>query len=230
MEREKYDFLWKRRVYLLREISVVLGLEDAVPIQILSKAIRVLKNSPDAKQQKLRSLLNSLKTVRSRLFKELRKDFGGIFNRAQAKYAQEGSAILEEKMLQAIDRCQCGKERTFPGYFMKYALKGFSEIEDDRMAGLSVPRKKKLLCRRIRRLEGEATDGSLLVQRTDCVESLAVYDTPETILEAKEEMIQHVQHKKKETCQHNPEIKFWWDLSLNNLSSPPHGEGNGWSG
>ncbi|NIA11831.1 MAG: hypothetical protein GWP10_19430 [Nitrospiraceae bacterium] len=103
MEQEEYDLLWKRRVYLLREMSLLLGLEDAAPIH---KAIRVLKNSPDAKQQKLRSLLNSLKTVRSRLFKELREDFRGIFNRAQARYAQEGKAILEEKMLQAIDRCQ----------------------------------------------------------------------------------------------------------------------------
>jgi len=106
----------------------------------------------NTKQQRLKGLLNSLKTVRMQLFMEWKKRFAGVFARAQAKYDKEGRAILEEKLLQCIDRCQCGQEQTFAGYFLKYALRGFSEIEDDRMAGgFSMPRKKKLLYRRFRR-------------------------------------------------------------------------------
>jgi len=190
------------------------------------------------KQQKLSGLLNSLKTVRMQLFIEWKKRFAGVFARAQAKYEKEGRAILEEKLLQCIDRCQCGQEQTFAGYFLKYALRGFSEIEDDRMAGgFSIPRKKKLLYRRLRR-SAQDTNGNrygdladTMYEEPDAImgiieaplqrssytdKCLAVHETPETILEAKEAATQHVklQTDPPHDKQPDPEIKFWWDLLL----------------
>ena len=193
------------------------------------------------KQQKLSGLLNSLKTVRMQLFMEWKKRFAGVFARAQAKYDKEGRAILEEKLLQCIDRCQCGQEQTFAGYFLKYALRGFSEIEDDRMAGgFSIPRKKKLLYRRFRRSIQDANgnwhrdladtmneDIDVIIgvmeaplHRSSYTDTcLAVHETPETILEAKEAATQQLKLRADPPHdeQPDPEIKFWWDLPIRRL-------------
>ena len=195
----------------------------------------------NTKQQRLKGLLNSLKTVRMQLFIEWKKRFAGVFARAQAKYEKEGRAILEEKLLQCIDRCQCGQEQTFAGYFLKYALRGFSEIEDDRMAsGFSMPRKKKLLYRRLRRsiqdtnsnrhrdlvdTMNEDIDVIIGVMEAPLHRSsytdtcLAVHETPETILEAKEAATQHLNLRADPPHdeQTDPEIKFWWDLPIRHL-------------
>jgi len=195
----------------------------------------------NTKQQRLKGLLNSLKTVRMQLFMEWKKRFAGVFARAQAKYDKEGRAILEEKLLQCIDRCQCGQEQTFAGYFLKYALRGFSEIEDDRMAGgFSMPRKKKLLYRRFRRSIQDANgnwhrdladtmneDIDVIIgvmeaplHRSSYTDTcLAVHETPETILEAKEAATQHLKLRADPPHdeQPDPEIKFWWDLPIRRL-------------
>jgi len=195
----------------------------------------------NTKQQRLKGLLNSLKTVRMQLFMEWKKRFAGVFARAQAKYDKEGRAILEEKLLQCIDRCQCGQEQTFAGYFLKYALRGFSEIEDDRMAGgFSMPRKKKLLYRRFRRSIQDANgnwhrdladtmneDIDVIIgvmeaplHRSSYTDTcLAVHETPETILEAKEAATQHLKLRADPPHdeQPDPDIKFWWDLPIRRL-------------
>ena len=258
------DRLWRRRALLLREISLLLGLKaGSPPIEVLKAADAFQARQKSAancrqncsgqappetggqvsstKQQKLSGLLNSLKTVRMQLFMEWKKRFAGVFARAQAKYDKEGRAILEEKLLQCIDRCQCGQEQTFAGYFLKYALRGFSEIEDDRMAGgFSMPRKKKLLYRRFRRSIQDANgnwhrdladtmneDIDVIIgvmeaplHRSSYTDTcLAVHETPETILEAKETVAQHIRlrtdypHDK----QSDPKINFWWDLPIRHL-------------
>jgi len=243
---DKIDFLWHRRALILKEIEITLGLKDASPHKILSEATRIIKENES--QKRIEFLLKALKNVRMELFKEWKARFAGVFNRAERKFGQEGVAILEEKLLQCIDHCNIGQENTFVAFFGKYALRGFSEIEDERMGqGFSIPRKKKLLLRKINKIcsleeepiekiarevgEDIRTIKELMAVRIrkceypedDGTHNLATYDTPESILIAKEEIREekirrHKAQKEREQVQtQRKEVRFWWDLPLKRI-------------
>ena len=210
---DKIDFLWHRRALILKEIEITLGLKDTSPHKILSEATKIIKEN-ESKKRNIEFLLKALKNVRMELFKEWKARFAGVFNRAERKFGQEGAAILEEKLLQCIDHCNIGQENTFVAFFGKYALRGFSEIEDERMGqGFSISRKKKLLLRKINKIcsleeepiekiarevgEDIRTIKELMAVRIrkceypedDGTHNLAICDdTPESILIAKEEI------------------------------------------
>ena len=234
------ETLWRRRTILLNELSLVLGCseERTAPIRILTAAIEALdsNNLPEQRLKRLKGLLNSLNQVRKQLFIELQKQFTGVFTKARLSYGEEGVAILSEKLLQCIDRCCCGQENTFPAYFMKYALRGFSEIEDDRMgAGFTISRKTLLNYRRDQRLtqlsdqqmpgSTDTLEEELPLRRSDYFsQTLAVYETPETILEAKETLLERLPSLNNNQIKNpgnngngSPPAKFWWHLALQDL-------------
>jgi len=176
--------LWQERANLLREISRLLGV-NAEPAEVIRMAKAV--QGSDGRAHQLAFLLGRLRRVREQLFLRLRESFSGMFRRARVRFGQEGVSMLEEKLIFCIDHCRVGMESCFPAYFSRYAVRVFSEIEDERMsAGFYIPRRDKLLLRSSEASEQlrdlAATAPMVRVE----VRDLADHTTPESILEAKE--------------------------------------------
>jgi len=221
-------FLWKRRAVILQRMALLMGVKpDLNPIEIFECAKNKNFN------YRIKYLLQSYKEIRSQLYQKLRERFNYYFSKAEQIYGEEGESILKEELLKCIDRCKIGKEEAFPAYFKSYLLQAFSKIEDERMSnGYSIPREKKLLLRKIKKILPDDTfndknlaelsrligqDSTILkdvikmyIYKTDYNDNFfsSEENDPETIVAMQEEMRLLLQTIKK-----TEERKiFWWEL------------------
>jgi len=221
-------FLWKQRAIILRRMALFIGINpDLSPIKILEYAKDENFNC------KIKYLLKFLMKIRSQLYQKLRERFNHYFVKAKQIYGEEGESILKEELLNCIDRCKIGEEETFPAYFKHYLLQAFSKIEDERMSnGYSIPREKKLLFRKIKKILPDDTfndknlaelsrltgqDPAVLedvikmyIHKTDYNDnfSFSEENDPETIVAMQEEMrllLQTIKKTEKRKI-------FWWEL------------------
>ena len=230
-EMELY-FLWKQRAVILRRMALLMGVKpDLNPIEILERA----KN--ENFDHKIKYLLKSFMKIRSQLYQKLRERFNHYFVKAQQIYGEEGKSFLKEELLKCIDRCKIGKEEVFPAYFKRYSLQAFSKIEDERMSnGYSIPREKKLLYRKIKKLLPDDTfndknlaelsrltgqDPAILedvikmyIYKTDYNDNFPFSEEsdPETIVAMQEEMKLLLQRIKK--MEKEKRKTFWWELNF----------------
>jgi len=207
--------LWKKRALLLKAISRLLDISDSSPIFVLKQAKKNLNNGLDPERAEvLRLFLSCLRKVRGELFLKMRENFSSMFWRAKQSFGEEGVAMLEENLLSCIDHCKIGMEDSFPGYFMQYAMRAFSEMEDERMAGgFYIPRKDKLLLRSMKR-EGEENDDPFIpLVRTEV--DLADHTTAEDIISARESC-STTAWKKAYKKQQQDDLA-WWQLPLRKL-------------
>ncbi len=229
MEDRKLYFLWKQRAIILRRMAFLMGVKPDNPIEIFECA----KN--ENFDPRIKYLLKSLRRIRSQLYQELRKRFNHYFAKAAQIYGEEGESILKEELLNSIDRCKIGEEEAFLAYFKRCSLQAFSKIEDERMSnGFSIPREKKLLYRKIKKILIDDTfndqhlaelsrltgqDPAILedvikmyIYKTDYNDNFPFSEEndPETIVAMQEEMKLLFQ-KIKETKE-KKEI-FWWELN-----------------
>ena len=210
------DQLWKKRALLLKAISRLLDISDSSPISVLKQAKKSLNNGLDPERAEiLRVLMKYLREVRGEIFLKMRERFSKMFLRAEIKFGEEGVSMLEENLLSCIDRCRPGMEDFFPAYFMQYARRAFSEMEDERMAGgFYIPRKDKLLLRSMKR-EGEENDDPFIpLARTEV--DLVDHTTAEDIISARESCSATAWERKAHKKQQHDDLA-WWQLPLRKL-------------
>lgn len=201
------DGLWKKRALLLKAISRLIGVSSDEPALLLKQAKKSLENGLEKERAEvLRILMKNLRKVREEIFLKMREKFSKMFLRAEIKFGEEGVAMLEEKLLSCIDHCKLGKEESFPGYFMEYAKRAFSEMEDERMSdGFYIPRRDKLILRKNEDRERKYDEPLIRVELTD----IADHTTAQSLLEAKEKYAEIAWEKKdKRRKQDNA----WWQL------------------
>jgi len=210
------DGLWKKRALLLKAISRLLGISSDEPIFVLKQAKKSLNNGFDPERAEvLRMLMKYLRKVRGEIFIQMREKFSKMFVRAEIKFGEEGVSILEENLLSCIDHCKIGMEDSFPAYFMQYAMRAFSEMEDERMAGgFYIPRKDKLLVRSMKREGKENDDPFIPLVRTEV--DLADHITAEDIISARESCSATAWQRKAHKKQQHDDFA-WWQLPLRKL-------------